>query len=139
MKKRSALVLFISGCSVAKHDIKKDNENYLVASENAYLIETKADFTVNFSDSDFLYSDSEYVVLATVDSLDGADNYSQVTEEYVMPYTYGTMTIHQVFKGDIVEGSEVVFYRNGGTLPFKQYFAGLNQTQQNKMNAVFVD
>lgn len=49
----------------------------------------------------------------------GTDNYGTIYKRYVFPYTYGTMTILNVYKGSLEINKEVKFYKLGGTLPIE--------------------
>ncbi len=81
-----------------------------------------------------LYKDSEYVAIVKIESIDGADTYNSVLDEYVLPYTYGKMRILKVIKGDIKVGSIVNFNRLGGRVTLEQWYNCMTKLKQEKFD-----
>ncbi len=82
------------------------------------------DYIIDISNPSVMAEHSDYIALVKIDSIDGANNYSEIAQGYVKPYTYGRMTIIAGYKGELEEGQSYVFYRLGGTLPAEQYYTG---------------
>lgn len=99
--------------------------------ENITVMNRIVDTAIALSDSQALAMQSTNIALVRIDSLDGANNYSEVTQQYVSPYTYGQMTLLQNIQGELSSGKNYEFYRLGGTLPAEQYYAGTLSAEQN--------
>lgn len=100
--------------------------------KRVYTVTSMSDLAINNEDPEEMLKVSQYVALVHIDSVDGGNNYSEVTGEYVLPYTFGRMTILQVLSGDLQTDSEVEFYRLGGTVTTEQYYNGLPLAQQER-------
>ena len=118
--------------------VQKDTQEHTktIAKENVYSMPASASLAVDISNPDVLSSMCDGVVLATVDSIDGSNNYSEVSGEYVFPYTYGRITILESYKGDFPIGESVEFYRLGGTISIDQYHAGLSEGELEKLSSL---
>ncbi len=84
------------------------------------------------SNAQEIYELSSTVALVTIKTIDGADNFNEKTGEYVYVYTYGTMKVHQVFKGDLEVGDEVEYVRIGGIILTSKYLESLAPQQREK-------
>ncbi|MBR1796158.1 hypothetical protein IJ765_02770 [Candidatus Saccharibacteria bacterium] len=100
----------------------------------SYNITSVADLAIDNSDLKKMFDNSEYVAILTIDSIDGADNYSYINHEYVFPYSFGSATIHNVYKGDFRDNDKIKFYRLGGTLPIDKYREGLGVSEKAKFD-----
>lgn len=89
------------------------------------------DTTIDLSNPQALAENSSYIALVRIDSLDGANNYSEISQQYVLPYTFGQMTVLENYKGELTPGEKYGFYRLGGTLPAGQYYAGALSPETN--------
>jgi hypothetical protein len=131
------------GCSATKVEEKPDvaTSNSEDKGYNAYAdipeesimnASSMADIDTDISNANTMYEMGEYVVLVKIDSIDGGSNTS-LTGEYVHPYTYGKMTVLQVYKGDIQIGIQLDYVRLGGIVSFEDYEKGLLPTQREKI------
>lgn len=146
LSKLCLMLCLVAGCSQVKTE---QNDDYMEKKlevvengekkDNVYTIHSEVDMLLNCSDPKAMYQEGSDVVIATVKSIDGVNNYSEVDNVYVNPYTYGMLEIQAVYKGNLKVGDEVKFYRTGGTLPFDQFFEGLRKPQQEKMLTLFKD
>lgn len=59
-----------------------------------------------------------------------------MTKEYVYPYTYGKMTVLEVYKGAIEDNKQANYYRLGGIVTYQQHYDGLNEAQRSKFDSV---
>ena len=55
-----------------------------------------------------------------------------ITGEYVYPYTYGTIFIDKVYKGDIEEESTLNYIRSGGIISYQDWYDSLSQAKKDK-------
>lgn len=97
---------------------------------DTYRISTSALLTMDIRNAQEIADDSSNIALVRIDSIDGANNYSEVINDYVYPYTYGKMTILENIKGNLAINEQVEFYRMGGTLSIEQYRASLSEDEQ---------
>lgn len=88
------VICLMSGCatSIEKENLNKDT-SVVTPQDDVYTISAELDLAINCSDSKVMYQEAEMVVIATVKSIDGSNNYSEVNDMYVLPYTYGTLVI----------------------------------------------
>ena len=134
-----AIAILLFGCS-AKNSTDNSNVNEEKVYKNAYLdyedieeIYTNADLVgINIEDSSEIYKAAKYIVIATVESIDGGGNKNLITGEYVYPYTYGTIFIDKVYKGDIEEGSTLNYIRSGGIISYQDWYDYLSQAEKDK-------
>lgn len=134
-----AIAILLFGCS-AKNSTDNSNVNEEKVYKNAYLdyedieeIYTNADLVgINIEDSSEIYKAAKYIVIATVESIDGGGNKNLITGEYVYPYTYGTIFIDKVYKGDIEEGSTLNYIRSGGIISYQDWYDSLSQAKKDK-------
>ncbi len=89
------------------------------------------DTAIDLSNPQALATESAYIVLARIDAIDGTNNYSEISQQYVLPYTFGQMTVLENYKGELTLGEKCGFYRLGGTLPAEQYYAGVLSPEAN--------
>lgn len=89
--------------------------------------------TSNYKDPAKLQEDSDYIAIVFIDSVDGADNYSEVTGDETLVTSFGKMTILESLKGDLEPGSIKVFYRVGGVMDFDQYCEHANRAHCDKL------
>lgn len=102
-----------------------------IPPEDVAKVSSVVDTTINLADPQALAENSNYIALVCIDSLDGADNYSEISQQYVLPYTFGQMTVLENYKGELMPGEKYGFYRLGGTLPAEQYYAGALSPEAN--------
>lgn len=134
-----AIAILLFGWST-KNSTDNSNVNEEKVYKNAYLdyedieeIYTNADLVgINIEDSSEIYKAAKYIVIATVESIDGGGNKNLITGEYVYPYTYGTIFIDKVYKGDIEEGSTLNYIRSGGIISYQDWYDSLSQAKKDK-------
>lgn len=109
-----------------------------LAVDDVEVVTTFASLAIDISDPAVMWDNSTNIVLARVDSIDGSSNYSDVTDDYVYPYTYGHMTVIENFKGELPVDESVEFYKIGGTVSTQQYYNSMAEAQREKFD-VFGD
>ncbi len=133
-----SIMALLFGC--AQNNDNTANNNVEKVYKNAYLdyedvdeISTDADIIgIDITNSSKIFSAAKYVVVATVESIDGGSNRDLVDGGYVFPYTYGKLYIDKVYKGDIKEGSEVDYTRSGGIVSYRDWYNSLSQNEKEK-------
>lgn len=78
------------------------------------------------------YGQIPIVALVHVDSIDGGRNYSPIYERYVGAETYGTMTVLEVYKGDVRSGQQLTYSRFGGIITAQEYLNALNAPESKE-------
>jgi hypothetical protein len=68
-----------------------------------------------------------------IDSIDSGRNFGPIFEQYVYPQTIGSMTVLEVYRGDIKAGEQLAYARLGGIITYEEYWKGLNQEQRDKI------
>lgn len=91
-----------------------DNANNKEISEAGIIV----DYIYDTSDPSEQIKGTDFTVIATVDSLDGAD----VHNDHDMIYTYGKLTVLKLYKGDLTQGESYKFERSGGLMNKKDYY-----------------
>ncbi len=68
------------------------------------------------------YDMCDAAALIRVETIKGAETYSESTEKAAAPFTWGTFTVLRTYKGDFeAEKKEYTFTRGGGTVPWSAY------------------
>ncbi len=111
-----------------------DNED-----ENIPTVISVVDFAIDIRDPEIMMEEAEDVALVRIDEISGFGNYDEVTGMYTVPYTYGEMTVLENYKGDLLAGEAVKFYRNGGILMAEEYYAGLGEELKQKYGETDAD
>ena len=139
------MLVILTGCNNKKElntNIKNNNENSIINEEiiedNILTVHSEADTFLDFSDNSVIFNSVKYVALVKIEEVAGSDNYSYVTNQYVLPYTYGKMKILKVFKGDLEINKVVDFYRLGATMEFDKYYEGLTDSEKDKFYLVYL-
>lgn len=127
--------LAIAAACVMGYSPKNDDPAAAQTTEqNVYVVSSAHDLAINISDPAEMERVSTYIALVKIDSIDGANNYSEVSGEYVLPYTYGHMTVVENIVGDLPIGEGLEFYRLGGTISADQYYNGLTEVEKERMD-----
>ncbi len=134
------ITVLLFGCSEKKENTATNSNEEEKVYKNVYLdyedVEvtyTMADLIgINIEDSSEIFKAAKYIVIATVESIDGGSNKNLINGEYVYPYTYGTISIDKVYKGDIEEGATVNFIRCGGIISYEDWYESLSQAEKDK-------
>lgn len=103
-----------------------------VAQGEMHEIISNASWSIDISNPVVVAEQSSNIALVRIDSIDGADNYSEVSGEYVYPYSYGRMTVLENLKGDLPMDGGVTFYKVGGTITAEQHYNGLTLAQKER-------
>ena len=115
-------------------DVKENTSNEV--KDNVLVINSEADTLYNYADSSVIYSLADYIAIVKIDEITGVDNYSYISNEYVLPYTYGNMTVIKSYKGNLEENKSVKFYRLGGSISYEKYYSGLTTGEKEKIDSV---
>lgn len=129
----------VVGCSLKNSDQQALNasvadDGSAVDERNVYTVLTMTDLAVDIADPVAMADISGYIALVRIDSIDGADNYSKVYQEFVSPYTYGRMTVLESIAGDLAIGESVRFYRLGGAVSADRYYEGLTEVEKERFD-----
>lgn len=120
------------------------NENTNVTSDAIAQLENKdiildqkseLNYAINIADSSVRNENSEFIIIGTIESVDGGINYNPTTKEYTNIQTIGNLKINKIIKGDIEEKT-IPFIRLGGTIKFSEYEKGLNDAQKSKLESL---
>ncbi len=111
-----------------------DNED-----ENIPTVISVVDFAIDIRDPEIMMEEAEDVALVRIDEISGFGNYDEATGMYTVPYTYGEMTVLENYKGDLLVGEAVKFYRNGGILTAEEYYTGLGEELKQKYGETNAD
>ncbi len=135
----ASILVLCSACTAKASDNKKETNNKefynaydKISKDKTQKVQSEIDMTLNISDSNLLYQNSQYVVLAQVESIDGGDTYNEQGDYHMYPYTYGSLKVLEVYKGDLKANESYPFVRPGGTVSFEDYKASLNAEQKEK-------
>ena len=104
-----------------------------LVEDDIYKLQSEVELAIDISDANWMYQNSQYVVLAHVESIDGGDTYNEQGDYHMYPYTYGSLKILNVYKGDLTIGKSYQYVRMGGIVSFEDYKASLNPEQLDKM------
>ena len=63
---------------------------------------------------------TDFIIIGTVQNIEGVTNYNPTTEEYTVAKTVGTIKVEKVLKGEINEET-IPFIRTGGYIQFSEY------------------
>lgn len=121
-------------CIIGRGPQSDDPTGGQTVEQNVYTISSTHDLAIDISNPTEMRRVSTYVALVKIDSIDGANNYSEVSQEYVLPYTYGHMTVLENIAGDLSTGESLEFYRLGGTISVDQYYNGLTEVEKERMD-----
>ncbi len=87
------------------------------------------DLAVNIYDSAVREKGSDYIIIGTVLSLDGAVNYNPVEKVGTSILTIGQIRVDKVIKGDLPQ-QVIPFVRLGGTMCLAEYEKGLTDSER---------
>lgn len=120
------------GCTNTKPSIEEQ-----IVYSNAYAsidpleiktISSLLEYSFNITDSQAMMVKSEYIVLATITSIDGGSNENESTNQRIsFPYTYGKLEIINVYQGDLEPNQEINYTRSGGIIPYEEYSLSLEE------------
>lgn len=98
-------------------------------------ITSTADKSIDYNNPKTLSSNSDYVIVGQVKTVDGVTNYDSKNSKYVMTSTIGNITVSKVLKGDskIAAKDTIKFIRAGGVISVLDYSKGLSNNQIKKL------
>lgn len=140
-----AVVISIYGINVKKvtNQVEiakiKDNVNVIpmvnIPEERIYMV-GNTDATmykdVNITNNSDIANKAEFIIIGTVDSIDGTVNYNPVSEVYVFPRTVGKVKVNKVIKGNLTY-SQIPFMKIGGVMTISEYEKTLSPSEISKM------
>ncbi|MEF9967791.1 hypothetical protein [Anaerorhabdus sp.] len=116
-----------------KEDYKFYNAYETISKDDTLFIQSQADMSIDLRDPKVVAANSDSIVIATIQSIDGGDILNKVKGTYCHPYTYGTMIIESTIKGDLESGTEVKYTRMGGIVSFNKYLSSLPTAKRDKL------
>ena len=108
----------------------KTNEPIIIQSTS------ELEMPVNIYDPQYLIETEDYISIVKVKNIHG-ENYNELTDEYVSPYTVGNIDIVYPIKGEPRQTS--LFTRMGARISFDKYLEGLPETERSKVETILVD
>jgi len=103
-----------------------------IAPEDIQQVMSTGDFDWDLSDPHYFYKKYPIVALVSISSIDGGRSYSPIFGEYIYAHTYGSMSVKEVYKGDIKTGQTLRYSRLGGIITYEDYYKSMNKEQQEK-------
>lgn len=144
----SAFALLLAGCKTNATAVMPQNFNqetkagfedkkyynaYNHIDKNQIMTEKSyPDLFIDISDEKYIYEDSTYAAIITIDSIDGGLGHSRVNNEKRTPYTYGKFTVLQTIKGDIAPG-QYEYEKLCGIVTWDEYKYSLDDDQAAKL------
>lgn len=131
----------IEGKGIQQSSLNKEADAISIASkevENKDIIldlKSELNYAINIGDSSVRNKNAEYIIIGTVDSIDGGVNYNPTTKEYTAIQTIGNIKVNKIIKGNI-DDEKISFIRLGGIIEFQEYEKGLNNAQKSKLETL---
>ncbi len=85
-----------------------------------------------YNEEYYLNDAAPIAALVRIDSIDGGRAFSEVTKDYMFPYTFGKMTVLEVYKGDVELGKQINYTRMGGIVTYDEYVESLSENERDK-------
>lgn len=128
------LMLVLVGCNNSENQNKSVNNVEYQNQPVVLTIESHGDFDYDLSNPTEIYKEADAIVVATINSIDGVDNFNKSIQDYVMTYTFGKAKTMKVLKGDVPQHFD--FLRNGGVIEYDKYYnAQLDKVKNSLDNA----
>jgi len=89
----------------------------------------------NMKDSKVRDENSEFIIIGTIESVDGGINYNPATKEYTNIQTIGNIKVLKTIKGEITK-DVIPYIRLGGIIKLSDYEEGLSEAQKNKFEEI---
>ena len=127
-------LMFISGCSKKE---EKETVNYYnaydnIPSEDIASYVSNAEIMGDITDTTYVSNLSSDIAIITITSIDGGSNFSEQTDDYCYPYTYGKFVVDKVYKGNLEVDKEYNYIRTGGIIDFESYYNSLEEAEKEK-------
>ncbi len=116
------------------HNVTDNNTVSSVSLDSegtTHTITSDLSWSIDISSPSVVADQSTNIAIVRIESIDGANNYSELTNEYVYPYSYGQMTVLENVKGELPIDEKIEFYKMGGILTPEQHYAGLTEAQKS--------
>ncbi len=95
--------------------------------EEIQKIQNRAPIEVSYifdiADTGEIGNATDFIIIGTVQNIEGGTNYNPTTGNYSSVKTVGTIKVEKVLKGEIDEEA-IPFIKSGGYLPFSEYKKG---------------
>lgn len=115
---------------------KNVNPNSLIATTDnkdiVLKLTSELDYAINTTDKKVRNENSDFIIIGTVQSVDGSTNYNPATKKYTEIQTIGKIKVEKVMKGNIKDNI-IPFIRLGGVISFSEYEKGLTESQKSKV------
>ncbi len=118
-----------------KNTIDKNVNSLSSTTENKDVVldlRSELDYLINTTDKKVRNENSDFIIIGTVQSVDGSINYNPKEELYTDIQTIGKIKVEKVIKGN-VEDNIIPFIRLGGVISFSEYEKGLTESQKTKV------
>lgn len=102
----------------------KTNEPIIIQSTS------ELEMPVNIYDPQYLIETEDYISIVKVKNIHG-ENYNEINEEFVSPFTVGDIDVIYSIKGEPRESSK--FTRMGARIAFDKYLEGLPEIERSKI------
>lgn len=80
-------------------------------------------YIFDITDTGEIGNATDFIIIGTVQNIEGGTNYNPTTGNYSSVKTVGTIKVEKVLKGEIDEEA-IPFIKSGGYLPFSEYKKG---------------
>lgn len=85
----------------------------------------EVDYIYDVTDTGTIGNLADFIIIGTVQNIEGVTNYNPTTEKYTSARTVGTIKIEKILKGEIKEET-IPFIKAGAYIPFSEYKKVLN-------------
>ena len=141
----AVILISLSGCTKTDEPVPpadsieqtEENQN-IQAEEKPVILESvgEVEMPVNIYDPQYLVETEEYIAIVKASNIHG-ENYNELTDEYVSPFTVGNIDVVYPIKGEPRQTS--LFTRMGARISFDKYLEGLPETERSKVETILVD
>ena len=141
----AVILISLSGCTKTDEPVPsadsmeqtEKNQN-IQAEEKPVILESigEVEMPVNIYDPQYLIDTEDCIAIVKVSNIHG-ENYNELTDEYVSPYTVGNIDVVYPIKGEPRQTS--LFTRMGARISFDKYLEGLPETERSKVETILVD
>lgn len=80
----------------------------------------EAHYSFDITDNGIIGNMADYIIIGTVENIEGGINHNPTTGYYSVANTVGTVKVEKVLKGKIKEDT-IPFIKTGGYIPFSEY------------------
>ena len=141
----AVILISLSGCTKTDEPVpsadgmeQTDANQNIQAEEKPVILESigEVEMPVNIYDPQYLIDTEDCIAIVKVSNIHG-ENYNELTDEYVSPYTVGNIDVVYPIKGEPRQTS--LFTRMGARISFDKYLEGLPETERSKVETILVD